>query len=225
MDDAPAPGPADGPAVSDGAARTSRATAASMSGSAQRVLSTAAELFAAHGYDGTSLQLIADHLGVTKAAVYYHFRTKNELLLALIEPALRDLQQLLDQVAEPPRTNAQRTERLNAFIDYLIRYRGVTFLCQDAGALGEPTVRQHGHELQQRAQTLLTSEHPDDGDAITRLWGAAALQGLYAAMVSSPDAPPQWLRSELTTLGQHMIAGYRKAQKRHSTPAPTHSEG
>ncbi len=204
---------------SERAARPPSAANAGLSSSAERVLTVALELFAVHGYDGTSLQLIADHLGVTKAAVYYHFRAKNEILTALLQPALLDLQQLLDQVATPPRTHAQRTERLTAFIDYLIRYRRVTFLCQDAGALVEPAVREHGAALQQRVQVLITSERPDDADAVTRLWAAAALHGLYAAMVSSPDAPSQWLRSELTTLGEHMIAGYRKAHKRQGTPA------
>ena len=51
--------------------------------------STAAlDLFADHGVGGTSLQMIADALGVTKAAVYHQFRTKDAIVLAVVEVQL-----------------------------------------------------------------------------------------------------------------------------------------
>lgn len=42
----------------------------------ERVLDAALDLFAAHGVSGTSLQMIADRPGVTKAAVYYQFHSR-----------------------------------------------------------------------------------------------------------------------------------------------------
>ena len=45
-------------------------------------------LISRHGFAGTSLQMIADELGFTKAAIYYHFRTRDQLLIALMEPML-----------------------------------------------------------------------------------------------------------------------------------------
>jgi AcrR family transcriptional regulator len=51
----------------------------------QAVLVTAQRLFAEHGFDATSLQLIADTMGVTKANVYYYFHTKIEILEALLD--------------------------------------------------------------------------------------------------------------------------------------------
>ncbi|NUR16364.1 MAG: helix-turn-helix transcriptional regulator, partial [Dermatophilaceae bacterium] len=48
----------------------------------RRVIDAAVELFAEHGVSGTSLQMIADHLGVTKAAVYYQFHAKEDIVLA-----------------------------------------------------------------------------------------------------------------------------------------------
>ncbi|MBU2667069.1 TetR/AcrR family transcriptional regulator [Actinoplanes bogorensis] len=50
----------------------------------ERVLSVALELFARQGYQATSLREISERLGVTKAAVYFHFRTKPEILTALL---------------------------------------------------------------------------------------------------------------------------------------------
>src|SRR5215207_2933713 len=48
-----------------------------------RIVRAAVELFTTNGIDATSLQMIADALGVTKGAVYYHFKTKDEIALAV----------------------------------------------------------------------------------------------------------------------------------------------
>ena len=45
----------------------------------QQIRAVALELFAEQGYERTSLREIAERLGVTKAAVYYHYRTKEEI--------------------------------------------------------------------------------------------------------------------------------------------------
>jgi len=42
--------------------------------------------FRDRGYDATSLQDIADEIGLTKSAVFYHFRGKQEILRELAEP-------------------------------------------------------------------------------------------------------------------------------------------
>ena len=48
-----------------------------------RILDVALDLFIDQGYDGTSLRQIADRLGITKAALYYHFEAKEDILMAL----------------------------------------------------------------------------------------------------------------------------------------------
>jgi AcrR family transcriptional regulator len=49
----------------------------------ERILDVALDLFIAQGFDGTSLRQIAAQLGVTKAALYYHFTSKDDILMAL----------------------------------------------------------------------------------------------------------------------------------------------
>src|ERR1700722_13474611 len=49
----------------------------------ERILDIALALFNEHGYDKTSLREIAERLGTTKAALYYHFERKEDILLAL----------------------------------------------------------------------------------------------------------------------------------------------
>ena len=66
-------------------------------------LAAARTLFVRQGYDATSLQAIADEMGVTKANVYYYFRTKAEILEALLRPMADALEALLDDAERLPR--------------------------------------------------------------------------------------------------------------------------
>ena len=65
-------------------------------GTRQRILDIARDLFAAQGYAGTSVADLAERLGTSKAALYYHFRSKVEILDALIEEPLAAYAQLAD---------------------------------------------------------------------------------------------------------------------------------
>jgi AcrR family transcriptional regulator len=62
-----------------------------------RVLDAALDLFAQHGVSGTSLQMIADAVGITKAAVYHQFRTKEQIVIVVTE---RELGRLLPALEE-----------------------------------------------------------------------------------------------------------------------------
>lgn len=54
----------------------------------ERIVEVAIDLFARQGYGGTSLRHIADRLGITKAAVYHHFHTKDDIARAIVTRAL-----------------------------------------------------------------------------------------------------------------------------------------
>jgi AcrR family transcriptional regulator len=56
-----------------------------------RILDAARALFAERGYAGTSVRDLAEALGITKAALYYHFPGKADILLALVVPVLDEL--------------------------------------------------------------------------------------------------------------------------------------
>jgi AcrR family transcriptional regulator len=89
----------------------------------QTVLDTAARLFAEYGYDGTSLQMIADDMGITKAAVYYYFRTKAELLHALMLAPLAGIEAILTQAAQHRRRGARIEFAVGAFVELLVSAR------------------------------------------------------------------------------------------------------
>src|ERR1700679_2347561 len=88
-----------------------------------RILDAALAVFSEHGFEGSTLQQVADLLGVTKAALYYHFRSKDDILVALVTPAMADLDALLDSHAGTRDTPARRRQFLAGYLDYLLRHR------------------------------------------------------------------------------------------------------
>jgi AcrR family transcriptional regulator len=65
---------------------------ASYTAAQTRIIDAALVLFAEHGISGTSLQMIADAIGVTKAAVYHVYNTKDEIILAVAQVVLAGLE-------------------------------------------------------------------------------------------------------------------------------------
>ena len=81
---------------------------AALTATQRRVVAAAHELFAEHGISGTSLQMIADALGVTKAAVYHQFASKDALVIAVTATELVTLEMaLVEAEAEPDRELAR----------------------------------------------------------------------------------------------------------------------
>ncbi|MFE9449142.1 TetR/AcrR family transcriptional regulator [Streptomyces sp. NPDC006739] len=70
----------------------------------QRIQDVALELFAEQGYEKTSLREIAERLDVTKAALYYHFKTKEEIIVSLFEDLTQPIQDLIEWGRDQPHT-------------------------------------------------------------------------------------------------------------------------
>jgi AcrR family transcriptional regulator len=74
----------------------------------ERILDTAAELFSERGYAGTSIRDIAERLDVTKAALYYHFASKAEILHALVDKPLESMRAVISQDLDVSTPEARR---------------------------------------------------------------------------------------------------------------------
>ena len=103
------------------------ALVASYSPAQRRTVEAALGLFAHHGVGGTSLQMIADALGVTKAAVYHQFPTKDAIVVATLEVQLLPIEELLERVQtdEPEGSNARnaRDALLAGLVDAVVANR------------------------------------------------------------------------------------------------------
>ena len=89
-----------------------------------RILKAALDLFADHGVSGTSLQMIADAIGVTKAAVYHQFKTKEEIVIAVTEMELANLEDALEAAEAEEDPLRARKVLLTRVIDMAVERRG-----------------------------------------------------------------------------------------------------
>lgn len=74
--------------------------AAPRSSGEQAILDAAVRLFSKHGFDGVSMRTIAQEAGVSKSNIYHHFRSKEELYLAIMQTSAARLSELVDTLAE-----------------------------------------------------------------------------------------------------------------------------
>lgn len=97
-----------------------------------RTVAAALELFADHGVGGTSLQMIADAVGVTKAAVYHQFKTKEAIAIAVVEVELAPLEGALEDAEAQGGSLRAREVLLSRVVDAAVqRRRAVSTLQND----------------------------------------------------------------------------------------------
>ncbi len=81
----------------------------------------ARDLFAQQGVQRTSLQDIADRLGITKAALYYHFASREELVRSILVPLIDEGEQFVTDQENSGYTNARQL--LEGYFDFHYRHR------------------------------------------------------------------------------------------------------
>jgi AcrR family transcriptional regulator len=168
----------------------------------QRVMSAALELFAENGVAGTSLQMIADRVGVTKAAVYHQFPTKDEIVLAVAEREMAPLEEALERAEDQPSLLEARQELLVQVIAMAVsRRRWVRALQNDPVMVRLLAEHQPLAALMQRLYGLLLG----DGGPQTRV--RIALMG---ATIGASVVHPLVADLDDDTLRRELIAAARR---------------
>ncbi|WP_043701164.1 TetR family transcriptional regulator [Nocardia abscessus] len=107
----------------------------------ERILAAARVLFATRGYRATSMQAIADEVGVTKAALYYHFDSKDAILHQLTLPLLDELDAVLAEAESEPSAEEVRWRAIEGYVDVHLRHRHtLTMLVRDMTLLVQAPV-------------------------------------------------------------------------------------
>lgn len=133
----------------------------------RRLHEAALELFAEHGVSGTSLQMIADALGVTKAALYWHHRSKHDLVLGVITPYLEEVARLVEAASTAPNHRARVQATVTGLVDIVVAARQTYIVMA-----GDPAVQEvlSGHETLRRVGprvvALLSGPEPDDATRV-----------------------------------------------------------
>jgi AcrR family transcriptional regulator len=166
---------------------------------------TALRLFARDGVEGTSLQAIADEMGVTKAAVYYHYKTKEELVLGVVAPIFDQLDTTIRR-AETQRGRAARLEELiTGVVDVVVDNRS-----RYAMLIGDPylsrVVSEHHGTLSwwTRIQAMVAGTEPDHR---TRFALMIFLAGLRAPLTAPgfEDLDNETMREFMTDCGRRLL--------------------
>ncbi|MBW8740312.1 MAG: TetR/AcrR family transcriptional regulator [Streptomyces turgidiscabies] len=87
----------------------------------QRIQDVALELFAEQGYEKTSLREVAGRLDVTKAALYYHFKTKEEIIVSLFEDLTKPIEDLIEWGRQQPHTLDTKQEIVRRYSEALTK--------------------------------------------------------------------------------------------------------
>lgn len=169
-----------------------------------RLLKAAAELFIIHSFAGTSHQMVADELGITKAAVHYYFRTREQLLIAVMEPLLVEMLVVVD-AAEATRSPRSQASAMIAGYARMVCSNPllVTVFTYDPSVIR--TVQNHPEwgPLAQRERALLAGPHEG---AIGLIRANAVLTGLpYAASAAPVDMDREQVYEELVDLGHRIL--------------------
>ncbi len=114
-------------------------------GTRQRILDVALDLFVEQGYEKTSLREIAERVGVTKAALYYHFESKDDILLALHLPMHELVGRMAARLSDGPSSASWIT-----FVDWVIdelaaHHRYFLLYQRNAAVFREVQFKDHEH--------------------------------------------------------------------------------
>ncbi|EHI11306.1 TetR family transcriptional regulator [Mycolicibacterium thermoresistibile ATCC 19527] len=191
------------PISREAALLTSRASAGT-GPTRQRLIEVAIELFKQHSVAGTSLQMISDALGLTKSAIYHHFRTRDELLTAVMEPLISEVAEIVS-AAEARRGARTRADHfLRGYAALAAAHREViSLLTGDPGVVALLRTRPDWAEVVQRQMALLGDVQPGPGG---RVKAAVVMAGIAAAAgVDYGDLDEAALRDELLAAGRRTL--------------------
>ncbi|WP_433293481.1 TetR/AcrR family transcriptional regulator [Actinoplanes sp. CA-030573] len=171
---------------------------------------TALRLFARDGVEGTSLQAIADDMGVTKAAVYYHYRSKDELVLGVLAPLFASLDGVLDRAAahrsRPARLDEFVTGMVNLIVDNHSRFSVL---------VGDPYVArlmESHHDLVGWWNRIVDEILGPQADPLTQTALLVFLSGMTAPLSTPSEAAPdrETQRAHLLECGRRILAIRRR---------------
>ncbi|ADP83963.1 TetR/AcrR family transcriptional regulator [Pseudofrankia inefficax] len=161
-----------------------------------RVITAAYGLFAEYGVAGTSLQMIADSMGVTKAAVYHQFKTKDEIVVATADHELVALEAAVeDAEAAPDRVEARRA-LLRQLVDFSVRSRAQVRAWQGDPAMMRVLARHEPFSgLTRRMFALLVDDDSETEWSIPAAMLAAAITAVGQPALAALD--PNILRDRV----------------------------
>jgi AcrR family transcriptional regulator len=171
----------------------------------RRTMAAALGLIGEHGVSGMSLQMIADTVGVTKAAIWYQFRTKEDIVIAVTACELAELEEALETAELERDRRRARKVLLDRVIEMAVTRRSLSRMVQNDPVvirlLGE---HEPFREFMGRLYGVLLDERDDDETRVAAAVLSAAIGGAVVnPLVTGLD--DETLRAVLTQLTKRML--------------------
>jgi len=170
-----------------------------------RIISAALELFARNGVGGTSLQMIADTIGVTKAAVYHQYNTKDQIVLAAAEAELARLEAVIAAAELEPSPTRARKRLVTGMVDLAVAHRRtVGTILNDPVIVGFFAERESFRQVMDRMSRVLMGDEIGHESRVSTAMLAASISGtVMHPLVAGLD--DETLRSHLQRLAQRLV--------------------
>jgi len=153
-------------------------------GTKQLILDTAQRLFDEQGYDATSLRQIAEAVGMTKAAVYYHYPAKEHLLLELTRPLLDAMSDMVARLRSDGQDSDPRAA-LGSYLDLFVDHLSVVHLmANEPATLNHPDIGQRIRNLVEAVRRLIAGEDARDERTVRT---ACAMGVIHAVGSMTPE--------------------------------------
>jgi AcrR family transcriptional regulator len=166
-----------------------------------RLLALALKLFAEQGYEKTSLREIAEQLGVTKAALYYYFRSKEDIVRSLVEDYVAQMDDLIAWAKKQPRTAATRAEIVSKYLDIVANGSAVFRMLQQnqAAVSSLAAAKERGELFRERIDALIDLLTEPDATLRDQIRAASCLLSVSLCAMHYQDraASPAELRAAL----------------------------
>jgi AcrR family transcriptional regulator len=177
-----------------------------LSAAQARVITAALDLFARHGVGGTSLQMIADEIGVTKAAVYHQYKTKDEIILAAAESELKRLEAVI-KVAEKESSRKRARDSLVAgIVDLAVdRGRSASTILSDPVIIGFFADHDGFRNVMHRLRHILVGEDAGPQARVRTAMLIAAVSGVVMHPFVA-DLDDDLVRAELLRLARRFLS-------------------
>ncbi|GEM29331.1 TetR/AcrR family transcriptional regulator [Nocardia neocaledoniensis] len=192
------------------AAREIADTVTAGGGTKKAIRDAAVQLFTAKGFEQSSLREVADMVGITKASLYYHYPSKLDLLLAIIDPIIDHLRGVTEDIDAVPYDDEGIRAVLRGYLRGMIRYRDAGALCvRDTAAIVHAIADRYPDLLEPTRGMRIWLAGPDPTPAAL-LRAAAAIEVLGVALLSSefaPDAPDELVEKTLLDAAICVLTG------------------
>ncbi|MFI7101724.1 TetR/AcrR family transcriptional regulator [Streptomyces sp. NPDC050161] len=190
----------------------------------QRIQDVALELFSEHGYEKTSLREIAEKLDVTKAALYYHFKTKEDIVIGLFQDLAAPIDELVTWAEGQPRTLETKTEVIRRYSESLRSAEPLfRFMQENQAAVRDLSV---GETFKQRVLSLFALLKEPDAEMIDQVRCLTALFSMHAGMFAMQNVKgdPEEKRKAILEVATELVTAANPPSRRPARPDSAQTE-